>query len=344
MAPHSSTLAWKTPWTEEPGGLRSMASLRVSSIYWVFATSRHTVPRALQVLTHLILPRIQWVSIITIPTEKITSTIKAESSLDKAENKPELRKKRVKDVCLSKKRGRRGETGAGARKGFRSEGFWFKMEVLWTLWSADELKWQNPGLPNGKNIQGHWEESGLERTGARSRASREEAGRTSGRDWSGYQAGSQAERGPRATPGHRPSGVPGPRGADLHAGTTRTGPRHGKSWEGWDVPQAGLRPRLPSAATRGRGAQPWSGTDWRGFQRVRCVPATHGRGGGQGSGCSGLHSSLRGHSLPPPLPPAPCSLPNPKRSDNTGQAITLQSFQKQSESEREKLFKEQWRW
>ena len=28
-APHSSTLAWKTPWTEEPGGLQSMGSLRV---------------------------------------------------------------------------------------------------------------------------------------------------------------------------------------------------------------------------------------------------------------------------------------------------------------------------
>ena len=29
MAPHSSTLAWKIPWTEEPGKLRSMGSLRV---------------------------------------------------------------------------------------------------------------------------------------------------------------------------------------------------------------------------------------------------------------------------------------------------------------------------
>ena len=27
MAPHSSTLAWKIPWTEEPGGLQSMRSL-----------------------------------------------------------------------------------------------------------------------------------------------------------------------------------------------------------------------------------------------------------------------------------------------------------------------------
>ena len=29
MAPHSSTLAWKIPWTEEPGGLQSMGSLTV---------------------------------------------------------------------------------------------------------------------------------------------------------------------------------------------------------------------------------------------------------------------------------------------------------------------------
>ena len=29
MAPHSSTLAWTIPWTEEPGGLQSMALLRV---------------------------------------------------------------------------------------------------------------------------------------------------------------------------------------------------------------------------------------------------------------------------------------------------------------------------
>ena len=29
MAPHSSTLAWKIPWTEGPGRLQSMGSLRV---------------------------------------------------------------------------------------------------------------------------------------------------------------------------------------------------------------------------------------------------------------------------------------------------------------------------
>ena len=29
MATHSSILAWKTPWTEEPGGLQSKGSQRV---------------------------------------------------------------------------------------------------------------------------------------------------------------------------------------------------------------------------------------------------------------------------------------------------------------------------
>ena len=31
MATHSSTLAWKIPWTEEPGRLQSMGSLRVGT-------------------------------------------------------------------------------------------------------------------------------------------------------------------------------------------------------------------------------------------------------------------------------------------------------------------------
>ena len=37
MAPHSSTLAWKIPWMEEPGGLQSMGSLGVGHDW---ATSR----------------------------------------------------------------------------------------------------------------------------------------------------------------------------------------------------------------------------------------------------------------------------------------------------------------
>ena len=40
MAAHSSTLAWKIPWTEEPGGLQSLGSLRVGHDWvtslWLF--------------------------------------------------------------------------------------------------------------------------------------------------------------------------------------------------------------------------------------------------------------------------------------------------------------------
>ena len=32
MAPHSNTLAWKVPWTEEPGSLQSRGSLRVGQL------------------------------------------------------------------------------------------------------------------------------------------------------------------------------------------------------------------------------------------------------------------------------------------------------------------------
>ena len=39
MAPHSNTLAWKIPWTEEPGRLQSMGSLsqtRLSDFTFTF--------------------------------------------------------------------------------------------------------------------------------------------------------------------------------------------------------------------------------------------------------------------------------------------------------------------
>ena len=41
MVPHSSTLAWKIPWTEEPGRLQSMGSLRVRHD-WVTSLSLFT--------------------------------------------------------------------------------------------------------------------------------------------------------------------------------------------------------------------------------------------------------------------------------------------------------------
>ena len=43
MATHSSTLAWKIPWTEEPGRLQSMGSLRVGHD-WATSLSLFTFP------------------------------------------------------------------------------------------------------------------------------------------------------------------------------------------------------------------------------------------------------------------------------------------------------------
>ena len=41
MAPHSSTLAWKIPWMEEPGGLPSMGSwTRLKQLHFHFSLSR----------------------------------------------------------------------------------------------------------------------------------------------------------------------------------------------------------------------------------------------------------------------------------------------------------------
>ena len=39
MAPHSSTLAWQIPWTEEPGSLQSVGLLRVERLFFHFSLS-----------------------------------------------------------------------------------------------------------------------------------------------------------------------------------------------------------------------------------------------------------------------------------------------------------------
>jgi len=41
MTPHSSTLAWKIPWTEEPGRLQSMGSQRVGDLLSDFPFTFH---------------------------------------------------------------------------------------------------------------------------------------------------------------------------------------------------------------------------------------------------------------------------------------------------------------
>ena len=51
LATHSSTLAWKIPWTEEPGGLKSMGSLRVGHDFtFTFTFNFHTLEK--EMATH----------------------------------------------------------------------------------------------------------------------------------------------------------------------------------------------------------------------------------------------------------------------------------------------------
>ena len=49
MAPHSSTLAWRIPWTEEPGGLQSMGSLGVGHDF-IFTFHFHALEK--EMATH----------------------------------------------------------------------------------------------------------------------------------------------------------------------------------------------------------------------------------------------------------------------------------------------------
>jgi len=51
MAPHSSTFAWKIPWTEEPGWLQSMRSLRVGHD-WATSLSFHFPALEKEMATH----------------------------------------------------------------------------------------------------------------------------------------------------------------------------------------------------------------------------------------------------------------------------------------------------
>ena len=56
MATHSSILAWKIPWTEEPGRLQSMGSLRVrhdwTTSLWLFTLTFHFHALEKEMATH----------------------------------------------------------------------------------------------------------------------------------------------------------------------------------------------------------------------------------------------------------------------------------------------------
>ena len=50
MAPHSSTFAWKIPWTEEPGRLQSMGSLESDTTDFTFIFHFHALEK--EMATH----------------------------------------------------------------------------------------------------------------------------------------------------------------------------------------------------------------------------------------------------------------------------------------------------
>ena len=52
MAPNSSTLAWRIPWTEEPGRLQSMGSLRVGTRLSDFTFAFHFHSLEKEIATH----------------------------------------------------------------------------------------------------------------------------------------------------------------------------------------------------------------------------------------------------------------------------------------------------
>ena len=60
MAPHSSTLAWKTPWTEEPGRLQSMGSQNVTQLSnFTFTFHFHTLEKDMATHSSVLAWRIQ---------------------------------------------------------------------------------------------------------------------------------------------------------------------------------------------------------------------------------------------------------------------------------------------
>ena len=61
MAPHSSTLAWKIPWMEEPGRLQSMGSLsRAQLSDFTFTFHSHALEKEMATHSSVLAWRIPW--------------------------------------------------------------------------------------------------------------------------------------------------------------------------------------------------------------------------------------------------------------------------------------------
>ena len=61
MAPHSSTLAWKIPWTEEPGRLQSVGSLSQTRLSdFTFTFHFHALEKEMATHSSVLAWRIPW--------------------------------------------------------------------------------------------------------------------------------------------------------------------------------------------------------------------------------------------------------------------------------------------
>ena len=81
MATHSSTLAWKMPWTAEPGGLPSMGSLRVGHNWSDLAAAAavtlvlHRETKAQKQLVPALQVLVDWLETIFLPFWKKRSVL-----------------------------------------------------------------------------------------------------------------------------------------------------------------------------------------------------------------------------------------------------------------------------
>ena len=61
MAPHSSTLAWKIPWTEEPGGLvHGVTKSRTGLSDFTFTFHFHALEKAMATHSSVLAWKIPW--------------------------------------------------------------------------------------------------------------------------------------------------------------------------------------------------------------------------------------------------------------------------------------------
>ena len=60
MAPHSSTLAWKIPWTEEPGRLQSIGLLRTRLSDFIFTFHFHALEKEMAPHSSTLAWKIPW--------------------------------------------------------------------------------------------------------------------------------------------------------------------------------------------------------------------------------------------------------------------------------------------